>query len=470
MALRFTARSRALPSVLLLSLVSLFGGCLYGDYDDLESQAPIDVYEAKSYARAEGFGLVLHAYRAESPARSRLVASAGVATPHVVYDFWTGADEGDSSIFDGCDGNCEQGSGSDYAFIGDWDGRDACILIGSQIQADRTQDGLLRIQCEGSSNETVRIDTGLTGELLGKALAPLGGLGVALVGAPGADSGRGGLYVLTETGSLESLSLPALDLTGSAGLGTELETFEVSSAGGLSDATVILAAAPGMERVVALIAGNDSTGARTTEAIACIDGVDVRAPSDLVEEGGGMALVDVDGDGRPEALIGDPRADRVLLVPLDGLNAGAGCADATPETHPGTQEITCAALPIDARVVCDGLGSAVSGGDFDGDGDVDLILGAAQSSVEGAANAGALYVLPNNGGVQASEGRVLSVSSATADAGLGARVVVTQSNLSTTARDEPVASAPGVNKLYFFYCTGLPGDASDGQRCLGVRP
>ena len=225
-----------------------------------------------------------------------------------------------------------------------------------------------------------------------------------------------------------------------------------------------------MERVVAFLTGNDSTGAQTTEAIACIDGVDVRAPSDLVEEGGGMALVDVDGDGRPEALIGDPRADRVLLVPLNGLNGGAGCADAAPDMHPGTQEITCADLPSDAHVVCDSLGSSVSGGDFDRDGDVDIILGASQSSVDSAANAGALYVLPNSGGVQPDVARVLSVSSATTNAELGARVVVTQSALVNGARDEPVASAPGVNKLYVFYCTGLPGDASDGQRCLGVSP
>ncbi|MFT5353526.1 MAG: hypothetical protein ACI9KE_000724 [Polyangiales bacterium] len=459
--------------VFFLSLTALFGGCLYADYDEVADNAPIGLLEAGSYVLPAGFGRVLHAYRAEGPARSRIAASAGTASPHVIFDVWTGPAQGrENAIFDGCDGNCEEGSGSALASIGTWQRRDACVLIGSQVQRDSTQDGRLRIQCEGPTNDSVSLALGLPGEALGAALAPLGALGAAVVGAPLADSGRGALYILPTDGqTLEALTLPQLDLAANAGLGSELATFDVPAADGLPAATIILAAAPGMERVVALRVRVDADGGRVAEAIACMDGVDIRLPSDLVEEGGGIALVDTDGDGQPEALLGDPRADRVLLVPLDGLVDGAGCADAAPEMHPGTLEISCGNLPVDGRVVCDGLGSSVSGGDFDGDGDVDLIFGAALSSVAGATNAGALYVLPNSSGFDASAARVLSVSSATANAELGTRVVVTQSQLTTTPRDEPVASAPGTNKLYIFYCTGLAGDAaSEGQRCLGTSP
>ena len=453
-------------SVLLLSLPVLLGACLYGEYNEVESQAPIGLFEAQSYARSVGLGRVLHAYRAEDPARSRLVASAGVASPHVVFDVWTGAAPGDeNALYDGCDNNCEEGTGADFASIGSWQGRDACILIGSQVQRDRSQDGRLRIQCEGPTNDFVQITTGRTGEGFGTALAPLGGFAAALVGAPLANSGRGGLYIMpTDAAAVEALTLPEeLQLAANAGLGSELATFEEA------EGIVILAAAPGMERVVVLRARVDAGGARSMQAIACIDGVDIRTPFALVEEGGGMALVDTNGDGRPEALLGDSRSDRVLLVPLDGLSDAAGCADPAPDMHPRTLVVSCADLPSDGGVTCDGLGSAVSGGDFDGDGDVDLIFGAALSNVGGAAAAGALYVLPNNAGFDASQARVLSVSSATADSELGTRVVVTRSQLSTTPRDEPVASAPGINRLYIFYCTGLPGDAaSDGQRCLSA--
>lgn len=459
-------------SVFLLSLPLLLGACLYGEFDDIESEAPVGVYEAESYPNAQGFGRVLHAYGADGPARSRVVANAGPASKHIVFDVWSeAASGGESALYDGCDNNCDEGTGSDLVSIGSWQDRDACILISSQVLRDRSQDGRLRIQCEERTGETVLIATGRSGESMGAALAPLRG-GGALIGAPGAERGLGGLYVLPANGEgVEALTLPALDLAPNAGLGSELATFEVEDANGLTDAHIVLAAAPGMERVAALLVGNDTTGTRVVEALACIDGVDVRSPSDLVEEGGGMTLVDSDGDGRPEALIGDPRADRVLLVPLSGLSGGVGCADAEADLHPGTQVITCADLPADERVVCDGLGTSVAAGDFDGDGDEDLVLGAALSSVGGAANAGSLYVLPNSAGFDAGAGLALSVSSAIADAGLGTRVVVTQSNLSTTPRDEPVSSAPGVNKLYIFYCTGLAGDAAeDGQRCLGTLP
>lgn len=452
-------------SLLLASFPLIFVGCLYGEYDDIAAEAPISLYQVESYPRPAGFGRVLEAYRAESPARSRVVASAGTASPYSIFDVWTEATQGeDNALFDGCDGNCDEGSGTDITSIGTWQERDACILIGSQVQRDATQDGRLRIQCEGPTNEAVVIATGRSGEAFGAAVAGLGGFGEAVIGAPGADSGRGGLYILpTDGANVEALELPQLDLAGGARLGSEVEAFEV--AGG----AVILAAAPGMERVVVLRAQLDSTGARVTEAVACIDGVDIRSPSDLLEEGGGMALVDTDGDGEPEALLGDPRADRVLHVPLAGLGGGAGCADAGPDMHPGTMEITCAGMPADGRVICDGLGTSMSAGDFDADGDLDLVLGAALSTIGGVPGAGALYVLPNSGGFDATTARVLSVSSATADSALGARVVVAQSSLSTTPRDEPVASAPGINGLYIFYCTGLAGDAaSETQRCLGT--
>lgn len=452
-------------SLFLISVPVLFVGCLYGEYDDVVAEAPIGLYEVESYPRPAGFGRVLHAYGAEGPARSRIVASAGTASPYAIFDVWTEATQGEeNALFDGCEDNCNEGSSTDITSIGTWQGRDACILIGSQVQRDTTQDGRIHIQCEGPTNETVVIATGRSGEAFGAAVAGLGDFGTAVIGAPGADSGRGGLYIMpTDGASVEALVLPQLDLAANAGLGSEVDAFE------LTDATMILAAAPGMDRVVVLRVGVDTAGARTTEAVACIDGVDIRSPSDLLEEGGGMALVDTDGDGQPEALLGDPRADRVLIVPLAGLTGGAGCADPAPDMHPGTVEITCGALPADGRVICDGLGTSVSAGDFDADGDVDLIFGAALSSVGGAPSAGALYILPNNAGFDAGSARVLSVSSATANAELGARVVVAQSSLSTTPRDEPVASAPGLNRLYIFYCTGLVGDAAtDGQRCLGT--
>ena len=466
-----SSMNRIVQSGLLLGCVIGLAGCLYADYGEVEDGAPIGYFEPGDYSRSSGFGRVLRSYLTENTGPvSRVVGSAGEGSPHAVFDVWSISTLGSTSaLFDGCDNGCETGSGADFVGIGDWREERGCLLISSLVQRLPAEDGFIRLQCETDANMFISFG-GPQGVEFGRSMAPLEStFGVAIIGAPG--DGAGSLHTIARNdSSFVSIPVPAqLGLTAGARLGDELASFKVGSVGELSDASVVLAAAPGMQRVVAFVVGLDSTSTIASTALGCIDGVTIRSPTDAEAVGGSFAMVDTNGDGVPEALIGDPLGNRVLHVPLN-LEDGAGCETTAADMHPGTQVFTCADFPADERVSCAGLGSSVAGGDFDADGDIDLVLGASASEVDNNIAAGALYILENDAGFDPTTAHPLTLSSPSAEARLGTRVVIGRTLLLDGGRDEPIASAPGNNRLYSFYCTGLAGDSPiNNDRCLSVR-
>jgi hypothetical protein len=236
--------------------------------------------------------------------------------------------------------------------------------------------------------------------------------------------------------------------------------------------------------VVPLVAGV-ATGATV---VGCLDDATVTGL------GTSLASGDVDGDGIPEIAVGTSlrvanRSDGVRLVSLadvaDGSGVALGCTDPTSIDDPEVRDIPCTADLGGAAASCDGFGAALAFGDADGDGLLELLVGAPLAGVGTTSHAGAAYLFQGNAQLDvfasaANEPRVLVDSSPSVNDTLGLAVTFLPSQLDQTdaatiprnrPRAEPVASAPGANRIFVFLCTGLVGDSvdEDPSRCIVER-
>lgn len=454
-----------------IALALGFAGCLFTDIEELRDGSPIAAISPGSYPLG-GFGLALAAYVGEDDDGnpiSRVIATGGPGTAQLAFDIWDGATPGSRTlVFDGCEdaGDCEIGSGADVVGVPRWGGQRDCVLSSSVRVGGLPGEGVLRIQCEGGDSPFTALPP-VEGIDFGRSLAPLfldHPLGIALIGAPG--DGGGAIYRLEEDRiTPTAIPIPSeLGLNSDARLGQQLAAFDLgTNIDELNQAVLILAAAKNQRRVVALIAGFGPEGLDTVP-VGCIDGVAVRAPAEQVDQGGSIALADFDGNGFPEAIIGDPANNRVRIVPLMAFTRAMGCDGApVPEVV-----IDCEDLPQGLVEGCGSFGAALTAGDFDGDGHVDLAVGAPTSGARGLVGVGAVYVIPNDGGALRPAGaQSIIVGGLDTGDGFGTSLATASTRLTGDIRVEPVASAPGRNRLYVLYCTGLPGDAYDNaNRCL----
>jgi hypothetical protein len=125
-------------------------------------------------------------------------------------------------------------------------------------------------------------------------------------------------------------------------------------------------------------------------------------------------------------------------------------------------------------ITCDessNFGASLAAGDVNGDGIQDLVVGAPNAEVDGRGGAGAIFVFAGTAVITNldDEFAALVHSSPTTNANLGLALSTVPGQMGAAGRrDEIIAGAPGVNRVYVFLCTGLDGDRAldfEGTRC-----
>ncbi len=275
------------------------------------------------------------------------------------------------------------------------------------------------------------------------------------VGAPGADDGRGRVYLFSAN-LREGDQLTTADakfvVVGDAGdnIGAALAALDINN-----DGYRDLVIGSRTNRVYVIYGRPDLSGTLTLPAAAS---------SVLAAPGIGEVLErgDVNGDGVHDLLLGAPRESSLYL-----LTGRTGGYPSSVALETGTPRFTGVALR-------DQAGTSARTADIDGDGIQDIIIGAPYSTgPSGRADAGAVYVLWGGPGIGA--GRSLADADVTlfgASAGALAGIYIATGHINRDHREDVVLSAPlgagGAGELLVKYGSARsmfgPADASGRRR------
>ncbi|MFW6050373.1 MAG: integrin alpha [Myxococcota bacterium] len=472
----------------LLPCMAALLGCRPGQFDDLEDRAPIRVYEAPEDFLGRRFGAVVTGFSGELPDGtrvSRVAASGGADSSFAVLPVWTGGVDLGDPVFEGCErASCEDVAEAGAALAGvpvftspsNLEEQRMCVLLPvTTLDSPPTQ--RLRMLCETRTGTFEGIGSALGNIDLGASVVGLetgDPVGFAVLGAPRAAMGTGAVVLMSRDGADAPLETgDVLDLS-DAMVSTTAELGADVAAARVDDTrTWIAAAAPGMHRVVVAELTPDGMGGADTTVLGCFD-APAGAPGGF---GSDVDLGDVDGDGLPDLAVGADTSAApasTYVFPGASLGGAAGCTDPDPDDDPATP---LAVVSCEGRL--DGLreaacadsafGSRVALGDLTGDGRHELLVAAPFATVEGEAEAGAVYVVPFDagGGADVDRADVLVHSTPEEGAELGAALATVPSNLEDAPRDEVVAGMPGTDAVGIFLCSALEGDTSDvGRRCI----
>jgi hypothetical protein len=472
-----------------------FAGCNPGTFVDLGDQAPVEAINRPDAFNRTGFGATLAAIEGRlgnGELSTRLAVGGGTDTGTWTYDIWNSDDIGtfriSSSACETPADDCEVGSGTSITGVPRFANEGTCIAIGA------ASTNVVRVKCETTPTQASTSTTGATsGFEYGTSLAAAPEASAEdthvafLVGAPGAISERGTIFRIPPAGGMPQELTEIADTAGVVQAGARLGQSMVATS--LPDAATLAASfpavpgfvvltpllavisAPGQNRVVLAAVGVDALAPTDVDAVvlACIDG----------DDGFGRVLAagDVDGDGMPEVYMGygesttdHPGIVRVFdLANLTSLQQG--CADTTTADDPELgDDVTCPT--VDGVDCAEGaFGSALTLGDVDADGILDLIVGAPRLTVENKLAAGGVFALAGSAsGVDMSRASFMQISNPSPDDRLGASVAALRTHYGipgVMVRHEVAAGAPGANAAFVFLCSGLGDDSSTtGSRCL----
>jgi len=432
--------------LVVLSSLTLVLGCNPLEFDNIAETASTRVLvRPEGFTSMLPFGSVLEGYEItlEGERMSRLAVGGGAGAPVVVYQGWVGDDIVlGAPLFDLCDdsGDCLDGAGAALIGIPVWRAMaptpsEGCLMITAP------DEGGFSISCE-----TTRLTENIPGSMpdieLGASGASLGAgssIGIALLGAPRANAGAGGLFRVVDARGPTEIPLPAGTAPPSSRLGTDMDLVTI-------DATRALVAmtAPEGGRVVVLSAMADGTAV----VHACIDDASAGFA-------GSVAVGDVDGDSVPDVVVGNDNtgADQIQIFSGRDMPAmGCGPWGAAPRVVacPEVEGITCNGS---------GFGADIAIGDVNGDGEDDLAIGAPFAAVNEKERAGVVFFIPGGaGGPDDSAATARTHSSPGIDDEVGITVEMFPSGLGGNERVEPVGGSIGRQAVLAFLCTGQDGD------------
>ncbi|RLB57267.1 MAG: hypothetical protein DRJ42_00785 [Deltaproteobacteria bacterium] len=458
--LRFHGPVSLTLGIFSMLLVLVATACNPLEFDDLANAASTRVIpRASGFTSRDPFGSVLEGYVVSvggAAAESRLAVGAGPGTPVVIYRGWANGDfDLAAPLSDTCDdpGDCLDSAGAALIGIPRWPLSGIETLEGC-LMATAPAEGGFSMICESDPN--IRSLGGAPADVAlgtsGDAVAPGLDLGVAILGAPRANSGAGGVYRV-EGAMIVEIVLPPGTAPSASHLGTDLDVADGTS----GTSARVAVTAPDGGRVVVFTVASDGTA--TVDA--CID-------DPALGFAGSVAYGDVDGDGAPDVIVGNAGegADEVRVYASSAAPVGGGCMawGAAPTI------VTCP--DVDPGVVCAGsnFGVDVSVGDLDGDGIGDLVVGAPAAVVAGIERAGAVFFIPGGaGGLDPTAATARTHSQPGIDDGVGGVVEVWPSGLGVAPRMEPSAGSVGRQAVLSFLCTGLPGDRPADTSVVGDR-